>query len=451
MVAPFPQLDAPGANGANGANSLSEAARRRALANRPGARLLVRRTAGNPPAKRPALSPPQPAIPAEPVPTAPEPLPPTQAIPAVPVITETVPREYCETPCGRLTGVSELLLTQRELQSFSACVTSRCANCATWRILAQLAQCVVEVEKGDFSSRNACLEASAEICRILGVTDCVIVTPGDSSPNAPDEMVEMEKLGNALLYCLTVLLRYVQWFLDHHDTLVPLNILNGVLALCSSEPIRNRLSSETISELFLAIIGGLTTSEIIAFSGTETPFRSLCHNLLAVLLDLLPLPRVLPAVARLPAELDCSKEETTLLLRRALLRLLARINGSQLDDADRRNCVSAMKASLPAGVPEALRREFETCWNVLEPVSSGTGFGEVLRSANQLLGSGVATKEGLTTSALLSQMEMFKQRYRASRKEERKEREEEALSEKEKEQDERMRRIREKMSAMRKE
>ena len=310
---------------------------------------------------------------------------------------------------------------------------------------------MVEVEKGDFSSRNACLEASAEICRILGVTDCVIVTPGDSSPNAPDEMVEMEKLGNALLHCLTVLLRYVQWFLDHHDTLVPLNILNGVLALCSSEPIRNRLSSETISELFLAIIGGLTTSEIIAFSGTETSFRSLCHNLLAVLLDLLPLPRVLPAVARLPAELDCSKEETTLLLRRALLRLLARINGSQLDDADRRNCVSAMKASLPAGVPEALRREFETCWNVLEPVSSGTGFGEVLRSANQLLGSGVATKEGLTTSALLSQMEMFKQRYRASRKEERKEREEEALSEKEKEQDERMRRIREKMSAMRKE
>ena len=279
----------------------------------------------------------------------------------------------------------------------------------------------------------------------------MIVTPGDSSPNAPDEMVEMEKLGNALLHCLTVLLRHVQWFLDHHDTLVPLNILNGVLALCSSEPIRNRLSSETISELFLAIIGGLTTSEMIAFSGAETPFRSLCHNLLAVLLDLLPLPRVLPAVARLPAELDCSKEETTLLLRRALLRLLARINGSQLDDADRRNCVSAMKASLPAGVPEALRREFETCWNVLEPVSSGTGFGEVLRSANQLLGSGVATKEGLTTSALLSQMEMFKQRYRASRKEERKEREEEALSEKEKEQDERMRRIREKMSAMRKE
>lgn len=150
MVAPFPQLDAPGANGANGANSLSEAARRRALANRPGARLLVRRTAGNPPAKRPALSPPQPAIPAEPVPTAPEPLPPTQTIPAVPVITETVPREYCETPCGRLTGVSELLLTQRELQSFSACVTSRCANCATWRILAQLAPMCGGGGKGRF-------------------------------------------------------------------------------------------------------------------------------------------------------------------------------------------------------------------------------------------------------------------------------------------------------------
>ena len=207
----------------------------------------------------------------------------------------------------------------------------------------------------------------------------------------------------------------------------------------------------------MALIGGLTTSQIISFSGTETPFRSLCHNLLALLLDMLPLPRVLPAVASLPAELDCSKEETTLLLRRALLRLLARINGSQLDDAERRNCVAAMKRSLPAGVPESLRREFETCWNVLEPVSAGTGFGDVLRSANQMLGNGVVTKESLTTSALLSQMEMFKQRYRASRKEEKKEEKKEereavvVLSEKEKEQDERMRRIREKMNAMRKE
>lgn len=111
-----------------------------------------------------------------------------------------------------------------------------------------------------------------------------------------------------------------------------------------------------------------------------------------------------------------------------------------------------MKSKIPSNLNSSLRCEIDRCIHVLEPIQvTSTSFGEVLKSANQMLTSQSVSSNLTTTSMLKSQMESFKQRYMANRQNletiEKKEDKVElvdtpTLSDKEQEQEDRMNRIR---------
>ena len=118
-----------------------------------------------------------------------------------------------------------------------------------------------------------------------------------------------------------------------------------------------------------------------------------------------------------------------------------------------------MRTLLPASLNACLKCEVDRCIHVLEPVHvTSPSFGEVLKSANQMLTSPSLNTNLTTTTMLKSQMESFKQRYLANRqnaettemKEEKVETvETPEMTEKEQEQEERMKYIREQMNQRR--
>lgn len=113
---------------------------------------------------------------------------------------------------------------------------------------------------------------------------------------------------------------------------------------------------------------------------------------------------------------------------------------------------------IPADLHPSLRCEIDRCIHVLEPVHvTSTSFGEVLKSANQMLTSQSVSSNLTTATMLKNQMESFKQRYMANRQNENSSKKEESsepvelpiMTDKELEQEERMKKIREMISQRR--
>lgn len=104
------------------------------------------------------------------------------------------------------------------------------------------------------------------------------------------------------------------------------------------------------------------------------------------------------------------------LIKRFFSLLMTRVNCSQLSDREKVDCVEKMKASIPQQLHPSLQSEIDRCIHVLEPVHvTSTSFGEVLKSANQMLTSQTLSSNLTTTTMLKNQMESFKQRYLANR------------------------------------
>lgn len=114
--------------------------------------------------------------------------------------------------------------------------------------------------------------------------------------------------------------------------------------------------------------------------------------------------------------------------------------------------VEKMRTMIPTDIHPSLRCEIDRCIHVLEPVHvTSTSFGEVLKSANQMLTTQSVSSNLTTATMLKNQMESFKQRYMANRQNENSSKKEEsaeptelpAMTDKEQEQEERMKKIRE--------
>ena len=185
------------------------------------------------------------------------------------------------------------------------------------------------------------------------------------------------------------------------------------------------------------------------------------------MIDAIALPTLLVGVCVFAERFEdrfnqCSDDSLqVVLLRRVLIRVLARINSTPLPDSQKTECIREMRLHLDAALQPSIKRELDTCIHVLEPLLTVTSsFGEVLRSANQMLETTMSTGDLTTTSLLKNQMNEFKQKYKASRQVEVKEeveKEKEVLNElpplspEETQQEERLRQIRERMKQKRSE
>ena len=188
--------------------------------------------------------------------------------------------------------------------------------------------------------------------------------------------------------------------------------------------------------------------------------------MMARAVDAVPLPTLLVGLCVFAERFEdrfnqCGDDSLqVVLLRRVLIRVLARINATALPDSQKTECIREMRLHLDAALQPSIKRELDTCIHVLEPLVTVTSsFGEVLRSANQMLETTMSTGDLTTTSLLKNQMNEFKQKYRASRQAEVKEEEAEnkkavegelpPLSPEEAQQEERLRQIRERMKQKR--
>ena len=166
-------------------------------------------------------------------------------------------------------------------------------------------------------------------------------------------------------------------------------MLNAVTVLISDSTTHSFIHSHTLTQFVSTLIQALSIPFDLVLNSSEIPLRNLVHSLLLQITDKVSLSLLLPSLAALPAEFShywlngSENENVLLLLRRILIRVLSRVNTSQFTDAERRQCVEAIRCELPDAMPEVLRREYETYMHVLEPLVS-TSFGGVLRSGTQL-------------------------------------------------------------------
>ena len=349
--------------------------------------------------------------------------------------------------CTCLQGTPEMLLTQKEQQQFEDIPfpsTTSSSSSSSWLIPPAIA---IQVTNGlimDLSSflftltssssssassvlgaKNRAITACAKICQILDNTSCTLEGEGVTSSIDPVALRKtLERQSNTLLSLFVQLLSVI----DYQDTALSLNLLNAIASIVIHTDCHGYFHRITVAGLIEAILRSIVPSVMLTIKGTEHSLRSVFHTLLVTVVDSLPLPQLLIGVAMVTASLanwlaeDSPATQTVVLaLRRVLIRLFSRINRETLDDSLKQQCIQSMREVLPNSMPEVLQREFDTCLQLLEPLSRATlsAYGEVLRSAHMMLNSSQPVSENLTSSTLLkNQMEMFRQRYRANRVEE---------------------------------
>ena len=265
------------------------------------------------------------------------------------------------------------------------------------------------------------------------------------------------------------------------DSRLWLHLLN-VTALLSQHVHKVNLQPYTVSAVLHTFFSCLSVEWTSADTliADSSAFHNAIHSLLVLLdspflftprfVDSVPLPSLLVGICVFTEHFEnqfnqCSDENLQIvLLKRILIRVLSRINSTTLPDSQKTECIREMKLHLDASLQPAIKRELDTCIHVLEPLVSVTSsFGEVLRSANQMLEAPVTTSDLTTTSLLKNQMNEFKQKYLANRQTEVQEEETKVevketvvsaippLSPQEQEQEERLRQIRERMKQRRNE